>query len=208
MTTKNTTGYDRGDWIVHCYHGVGQIEDIERKQINDQENTYFRLRTIDSTIWIPIDQIDNEQIRPISNRTNFQEAVEVLNNQPREMASNLSTRNSRINRVIAGNIPIETARLIRDLRARRRSKRGLNQGERNALRDLTKRFVLEWAVCKGVTIEQATRRLNNKLDEKRVAVKSHSGTTLKDGKVRKKSSLLKTLAVKQAGDSWAERIAQ
>lgn len=196
MTTSNAESYDRGDWIVHCHLGVGQIEDVERKRISDQENTYYRVETIDSTIWIPVDQMDDEHIRPITDKAYFQEAVEVLNNPPKEMASNLSTRKSRIKQVIVNNVPIETARLIRDLREKRRSKNGLNQSERRALRDLTKRFVQEWAVCKGLTFEQARQRFNRKLGISRKENKNQSNLNLKDGRERKQSALLNSLVKK------------
>ncbi len=162
--TSGEPAYTRGEWIVSCYHGVGKIEAIENKQINDQENTYFRVKMVDSTIWIPFDQMDNGQIRPITNKKRFQEAVEVLSNPPKKMASNFNKRKARFDRVIDRNLPKETARLIRDLRARRRSKKGLSQSGRRALRNLTKRFVQEWAVSRGMTLEQAEQRLDNKLE--------------------------------------------
>jgi RNA polymerase-interacting CarD/CdnL/TRCF family regulator len=202
MTMENTSSYDRGDWIVHCHHGVGQIEKVERKQISDQENTYYRIRTNDSVIWIPIDQMDVEEIRPLTDEDHIEEAVEVLNKEPKKMASNLSSRKSRIKDVIVNNVPVETARLIRDLRGRRRSKKGLNQTERRALRDLTKRFVHEWAVCKNISIEQARKRLNRRLDLERATDNSQSKSNLKNGGERKKSTLIKDLVKKDK--RWAK----
>jgi CarD family transcriptional regulator len=162
MTNGEST-YSRGEWIVSCYHGVGKIEAVESKRINDQENTYFRVKMVDSTIWIPFDQMDNGQIRPISDKKRFQEAVEVLGNPPRKMESNFNKRKARFDRVLSNNLPKETARLIRDLRARRRSKKGLSQSGRRVLRNLTKRFVQEWAVSRDMSLEQAQQRLDRKL---------------------------------------------
>ena len=203
MTMDNTISYERGDWIVHCHHGVGQIEKVERKQISDQENTYYRIRTNDSIIWIPVDQMDDEQIRPLSEEENFQEAVEILRKEPKKMASNLNSRKSRIKQVIIDNVPVETARLIRDLRGRRRKKKGLNQTERRALKKLTKRFVHEWAVCKDMTIEQARQRFNSRLGLKRATNKNQSSNdSLKDRGKRKKSTLIEDLVKKDK--RWAK----
>lgn len=177
MTTNETLDYAQGDWIVHCYHGIGQIEAIEHKKIGDQEGTYFRIKMANSVLWKPIDQMDSEQIRPIVSKTQFQEAVEVLRQPPKGMASNLNKRQARIKRVTANNMPTETARLIRDLRARRREKKGLNQGERRALRDLTKRFLQEWSLCVGLSMGQARRRLNRQLYWKRKAARQRQAET-------------------------------
>ena len=107
------------------------------------------------------------------NETRFEEALEVLRKPPKGMASNLNKRQARIKRVTANNLPKETARLIRDLRARRREKKGLNQTERRALRDLTKRFLQEWSLCVGLTMGQARRRLNRQLYWKRKAAQEN-----------------------------------
>ncbi len=173
MTNNEALNYAEGDWIVHCYHGIGQIEAIEEKRIGDQEGTYFRIKMADSVLWMSIEQMDNEQLRPIVNETRFQEALEVLRKPPKGMASNLNKRQARIKRVTANNLPKETARLIRDLRARRREKKGLNQTERRALRDLTKRFLQEWSLCVGLTMGQARRRLNRQLYWKRKAAQEN-----------------------------------
>lgn len=201
-TTNDAMDYAQGDWVVHSHHGLGQIEAIERKRIGDQENTYFRIKTADSVIWLPVDQIDNEQLRPLADEMHFQEAVEVLKKPAKEMASNLNTRKARIKRVTADNVPEETARLIRDLRARRRKKKGLNQSERRALRDLTKRFLQEWSVCRGLTMRQARRRLNRQLGRRRAATQGRPTTGRQDNVRQETAAFLEALARKD--DKWTE----
>lgn len=200
MTTNKANDYDQGDWIAHCYHGIGQIEAIERKKIGDQEGAYFRIRMADSVLWMPVEQVDNEQIRPIVSKTRFEEAVEELREPSKGMASNLNKRKTRIKRVTTANVPKETARLIRDLRARRREKKGLNQSERQALRDLTKRFLQEWSVCVGLTMGQARKRLNRQLHWKRI--RSQSETSPTDDKERETTPFIDALARKD--DKWSK----
>ena len=208
MKTDDAGGYARGDWIVHRHYGVGRIEGVERKCISDQEKTYYRIKSDSTVFWIPVDRMDNEneQIRPIVEEERFQEAVEALNKPPKKMASNLSKRKSRISTVTATNNPIETARLIRDLRERRRDKRGLNQTERQALRKLTKRFLQEWAVCRGLTIDRSRDRLNEMLEKQRQAANGREETIQKAREERESSSLLETL-VKQ-DERWARWISR
>lgn len=203
MTTNEALDYAQGDWIVHCFHGIGQIEAIEEKRIGGQEGIYFRIKMASSVLWMPVDQMDSEQIRPIVSKTQFQEAVEVLRQPPKGMDSNLNKRQARIKRVTANNLPKETARLIRDLRARRREKKGLNQGERQALRDLTKRFLQEWSLCVGLTMGQARRRLNGQLYWKRKAAKqSQSETGRKDNGKPETSPFVEALAKRD--NKWSD----
>lgn len=182
---KEQPKYSPGDWIVHCYHGVGLISATERMRVGDKENTYFRMEQPDGTIWIPPSLLDGEQIRPISDRAEFRQAIEVLSTDPIEMNSLLNLRKLRIDRDIEENTPVATARLVRDLWARQRDKGMLNDGERRALQDLRNRLVQEWAVCMGVHIVQARRELEQTLGSVRVSdggqeadKNSGSGSTL------------------------------
>jgi len=201
-TMKDATKYDQGDWVVHCHHGIGQIETIERKRIGKQENTYFCIKTADSVIWIPVEQMDKQHFRPIVEETDFQEAVAILRRPPKGMASNLNTRMAHIKEVTESNVPTETARMIRDLRARRREKKGLNLSERQALRDLTKRFLQEWSVCVGLTLKQARKQLNKQLTIRRSASQNPSATGRKDDRKRESTPILDALAKRD--DRWSD----
>lgn len=164
---KKQPKYSAGDWIVHCYHGVGRISATERMQVGDKENTYFRMEQPDGTIWIPVALIDGEQVRPVSKKADFRQAIEALSRDPIEMNSIMNLRKLRINRDIEENTPVATARLVRDLWARQRDKGMLNDSERRALQDLRNRLVQEWAVCMGLHIMQARKELEQTLGSTR-----------------------------------------
>jgi len=199
---KEATKYDQGDWVVHCHHGIGQIEAVERKRVGKQENTYFCIKTADSVIWIPVEQMDKRHFRPIVDEMDFQEAVAILKRPPKGMASNLNTRLARIKQVTEDNVPAETARMIRDLRARRKEKKGLNLSERQALRDLTKRFLQEWSVCAGLTLKQARKRLNRQLTIRRSASQNPSAAGQKADRKREATPILDALAKRD--DRWSD----
>lgn len=204
-TTDNVQTFTEDEWIVHNHHGVGHIEEIERKCISGQEHAYLRVKLLDGTIWLPVDQVEDDQIRPITEEADFQKAVDVLNNPPKKMDSNYRVRNSRIKSVLLDNMPIATARLIRDLRARRRAKGGLNQSERRALKELTSRFVHEWAVCQDITIEQARRALKRKLGVKRLINGRARRSRKESGKLNNLSPLE---ALIRQDDRWARWLNQ
>jgi RNA polymerase-interacting CarD/CdnL/TRCF family regulator len=155
--------YVPGDWIVHCYHGVGRIIATERMQVGEKENTYFRMEQPDGTIWIPATLIEGGKVRPVSKQADFRQAIEALSREPSEMNSIMNLRKLRINQDISENTPVATARLVRDLWARQRDKGMLNDSERRALQDLRSRLVQEWAVCMGLHIMQARHELDQTL---------------------------------------------
>ena len=159
--------YAPGDWIVHCYHGVGRISAEQRMRVGDKENTYFRMEQPDGTIWIPVTLIHGEQVRPLSKKADFRRAIEVLSGEPVEMNSIMNLRKLRISKDIEENTPVATARLVRDLWARQRDKGMLNDSERRALQDLRNRLVQEWAVCMGLHIVQARKEFEETLGSAR-----------------------------------------
>lgn len=149
-----------GDWIVHAYCGVGQVRDTERKSIGGAENDYYRIEMLDSTVWYPVDSPDAKNIREISDRNEFRKAIEALKDEPEELSSNINTRKGQISQVLSENSPVSTACLIRDLRARQEAVGSLNQTESQAFRALCDRLIQEWAVCMGITIEDANNQLH------------------------------------------------
>jgi RNA polymerase-interacting CarD/CdnL/TRCF family regulator len=79
------------------------------------------------------------------------------------MSSNYKTRQSRIQRVRQRNTPRAIARLVRDLRARKREKGILNSAERSAFRTLKKRLLHEWAIVTDAETEEVASKLDELL---------------------------------------------
>jgi RNA polymerase-interacting CarD/CdnL/TRCF family regulator len=148
-----------GDWIVHSFCGVGQVRATEHKSIGGTENSYYRIEMLDSTVWYPVGRPENENIRELSDKSEFQQAIDALTEEPEEMSPNINTRKGHIHQVLAENTPVSTACLVRDLRARHESLGTLNQTESQAYRSLSDRLIQEWAVCMGISIEDANYRL-------------------------------------------------
>ena len=155
--------YQPGVWIVHCHHGVGQIKAAERMRMSGKETSYFRIDMKNSTIWIPIDQMDTGQLRPISESTEFLAALELLKGEPNELDPNINIRNNQIKEIINENTPSGTAQLVRDLWAREHKKGNLNESERRAYRTLSDRLLQEWSLCMDVEIDEARASLDRKL---------------------------------------------
>lgn len=160
--------FDKGEWLVHKNYGTGQIRGIESKQISGEPAKYYKFQTEDSIIWLPLSDLDDDLIRPLSTEDEIQEAIQVLKKPPKEMASNFNKRKSRINRVQSSNRPVRIARLVRDLRERRRQEGGLRAAERRALRSLTKKLVQEWSVCMGIKVDSARKKLDQLLQKEQV----------------------------------------
>ena len=152
--------YAVGDWIVHLTYGVGQIQKKEKKTIGGIKRMCFRVKTDDGVFWLPIDNANNERIRPIASPTSIQRALRILKRAPKKMDANYKTRRKRIQKVCLDGDLRTDMRLVRDLHARQ-FKKGLNETEVHALTFTTNRFLKEWSLCKGLEINEARRKFEH-----------------------------------------------
>jgi RNA polymerase-interacting CarD/CdnL/TRCF family regulator len=159
---ENGLDYSKGDWIVHQYHGVGQIKGIVKKKLNGKETRYYRVETHDSIFFVPVKKADNQRIRPLSSRSEFKRALKILERPPEEMSSNHNTRRSRIREAKSEGSVEYFFEIIRDLTARERDSK-LNTTESRALRRFKKRVLYEWAACMGIDVEGAREQLETRL---------------------------------------------
>ncbi len=160
---RSMTIFTEGDWIVHRQYGIGQVQKKEKKTISGNREEYYRVKTPDSEIWLPVNKIDMTCFRPISSPREINEALDILKNQPQQMDPNFANRKSRIAKVQSENSIPAIATLIRDLRGRKEHK-ALSSTEQTALRHLTDRFIAEWSVCMKIDDSNVRNKLNMLLE--------------------------------------------
>lgn len=157
-----------GDWIVHRRYGIGQIKQKEEKTISGKRAEYFKVKTPDSEIWLPVTKLDQSWFRPIATPTEIHEAIEILTQPACCMAPEFLRRKERIQQVQNENSIPAIAQLIRDLWGRQRDK-SLSMTEQEALRRLKGRLATEWAVAMDKEQEMALKELHTILESAHVA---------------------------------------
>ncbi|MEJ2301913.1 MAG: CarD family transcriptional regulator [Anaerolineales bacterium] len=156
--------YAKGDWVVHLYHGVGQIIGLEKKCLEGKTVAYYKVKTKDSTYWVPVDHVDNIRVRPLATKKEIQEAIHILEREPHQMSDDHTERKSVINEVKEDGSFLSLARIVRDLAARQAQTR-LNDSEERAFHQFTDRLLAEWSACFGIKYEEARLRLFKILQE-------------------------------------------
>lgn len=162
--SKNGSGLAIGDWVVHLYHGVGQIKKIEKKILNGNAQDYYMVKTYNSVFWVPVSNLNNERIRPLTSPNELRKALKILQKPPQEMDTNHNKRKNRIKTVKSDGSLQSTLRLVRDLSAREAEKK-LNTTEKRAFERLKDHVLREWATCMHIDPEEAGKRLNSMLHQ-------------------------------------------
>ena len=162
--SEKSTAYAKGDWIVHAFYGVGQIKGIEKKKIGETETKYFKVTGKNSTFFVPVDNADNERIRPIASKYMLRKAINILKSPAEKLEDDHNQRKRQITERMNDCSLTGTAQLVRDLKARQ-IEFGLNDHEETTLAKLTDRLVKEWSITQEIDQESALKKFEMALSE-------------------------------------------
>lgn len=161
---EGSATFSKGEWIVHHYYGVGQVEGIEKKILDGREISYYKVMTRNSQYWIPVEGEKNSRLRPLSSPAEIKKISRILRRKPDEMDPDHMQRKRLIKEVMTEGTLSDMARIIRDLSARQVQKK-LNPTEEDALKRFKDRLVREWAVCMDTDTDKAGLEFQDSLDK-------------------------------------------
>jgi len=107
--------FEPGDKIVHTRHGAGTVIEERAITFEGQERQYFCIRLNDGnqTVMIPVENVDEEELRPAID--DFSVIEEVMNSLPNELDDNYRTRQAGIKAKLRTRNPRKLAQALRDL---------------------------------------------------------------------------------------------
>ena len=107
--------FEPGDKVVHIRHGAGVVLETRTIVYEGKKRDYFcvQLNEARQILMIPIENMDNEELRPALNGTDLIE--EVLQNEPAELSDNYRVRQADIRTKIKSRNPRQLAQALRDL---------------------------------------------------------------------------------------------
>lgn len=153
-----------GDYIVYPMQGAGVIESIEEKEVLGEKHQYYVIKMPISKmqVMIPIGKEKKSRIRLVSDIPTLENVLRIF--QHGQTDTNLSMKERyKINseKLKTGNIK-DGAEVVRDLMRINKNK-ALNSSEKQMLESARKIFISELGLIKGLTENQATDLLNNKV---------------------------------------------
>lgn len=130
--------------------------------MGEKDILYYRIKGGNGTFWLPVNKADAERVRRTVSQEKLQKAIRVLGEHPRELDKNHKERHSMIKEVKSKGSIVPIARLVRDLFFKK-AERKLNLTEQEALEDLEKRLIMEWAVVLNIKPHEARMQLRDLL---------------------------------------------
>jgi len=164
MVDKKKLRFKIGDWIVHHFHGVGKVHDIEEKGLDGEKNTFYKVTTKDIDYWIPIENDDKNHLEPIRSKDDFECAIEILSQAPEPFSDHPQSRKKQIQEKWQDGCLQSRAELIRDLNGRMIHEH-LNFDEKEMLEKAVSDFINEWTIVdKEISASTASMSINQSLE--------------------------------------------
>jgi len=157
-------GFQIGDKVIHCTFGLGEIANTEEKIVQGQLTNCYVVRTSDLTIWVPIDDLQQQSLRAPTPPGEFEKLSAILTDPSETLLEDRVLRKNQLLAQIKDGQLASICRVVRDLTYFKRSKK-LNEQEKFILERATNSLLTEWNYSLGVPRTQAQQAMENLLGE-------------------------------------------
>ena len=153
--------FDLGDYVVCPGHGVGQVSNVEEKDLGGETKSYYTIKIISNgmTVMVPVDS--ETGARSLVGIEEVDKVYELLNNHNVEVDNSTWNRRYRdyMTKIKTGSL-IEIADVLRSLFLLR-SKKNLSFGEKKMLEQCKDLIAQEISISNGVESTQVKSRIDS-----------------------------------------------
>jgi len=164
--------YQIGDPVIHLTYGSGRIIAIDAKRLAGQTRQYYVVETEQLTLWVLIDEMGEQSIRPPTGSSEFKELLNILCRSGEGLPDNHQERKDQLNKWMENRNIVNICFVIRDLTTRSKL-HNLNATDRIALRRAQEYLLDEWELSLGTTRSRARKELEILLRVDQSTEKAH-----------------------------------
>lgn len=155
-------GFDIGDKVIHATYGLGEIVDIEEKNIHDFPTNCYVVRAGDLTIWIPIDDLQPHSLRLPTLPEQFTKLSAILADPSEELLEDRMLRKDQLMAQMKDGQLASVCRVVRDLTHFKLGTR-LTIQEKFILEKAINTLLAEWTYSLGMSLSQAHKAMTDML---------------------------------------------
>lgn len=155
-------GFRIGDKVIHCSFGLGDITQIEEKNINGTPTRCYVVRISDMTIWVPTDEMQQNSLRTPTPPEEFVRTLPILTSPNEALQEDRILRKNQLMDQLKDGQLASICRVVRDLTHYQRNSK-LNDQERSILERAVKSLLTEWTVSLGLPFNQAHQAMESML---------------------------------------------
>ncbi|MFN3490685.1 MAG: CarD family transcriptional regulator [Anaerolineales bacterium] len=155
----------KGDWVIHCAHGLGQVVGLEEQANNGKASIYYMVQLTDLTIWVPDDENLENRLRFPSTKSEFQKMLNILSSKAEALPTDRRQRTLQLQETLRDGRTESLCRVIRDLQAVRGAKTW-SEYDSAILKRAQKALSSEWSYVHSISTNEAEVQLSQSLSSK------------------------------------------
>jgi len=134
--------FEKGDWIVHPFYGIGQISSKVKKRFEGKKQS--------------------KHIRFLSSKAEIKQALTIIKKPPANLLRDKIQRRKKFIQAVVNGSLFSEARIIRDLHGKKISSK-LDYWEETRLKMIRDQFLCEWSLVTNEDREILEKRLKKAL---------------------------------------------
>ncbi len=157
--------FHTGDTVMHWTYGIGQIVNLEERDLYGSKALYYAVQIRDLTVWVPADNKVGSRLRVPTPKNRFKQMLAVLSGPSEPLPADRLERKNRLLELLKDGRPESLCQLIRDLSAYQRQKVGpMNDNDHLVLKQSRNTLLGEWGFVFSITNAQAELELHRLLN--------------------------------------------
>jgi RNA polymerase-interacting CarD/CdnL/TRCF family regulator len=149
-----------GDKVIHWTYGLGEIVGIEEKIIDNSPCNCYVVRLADMTLWIPINDTKQHNLRLPTPPNEFEKLFAILKSPGEKLQGDRIMRKNQLMDQLKDGELESVCRVVRDLTFLKHSAK-LNDQEKSILERAIKSLLTEWSYSLGTSFHQAQETMSN-----------------------------------------------
>jgi len=156
--------FHTGDTVMHWTYGIGQIVNLEERNLLGSKTLYYAVQARDLTVWVPADGKVGTRLRTPTPKSKFKQLLSILSDPSEPLPEDRLERKARLLELLQDGRVESLCQLIRDLSAYQQQKiKPMNDNDQVVLKQSRNTLLGEWEFVLSVTHAQAELELHHLL---------------------------------------------
>jgi RNA polymerase-interacting CarD/CdnL/TRCF family regulator len=151
-----------GDQVFHWAYGLGEIIQLDEKELFGRTSKYYVVKIRDMTIWVPIDEMGERCLRSLTPARDFHRLFRILSSPGEPLSTDRLERKNQLTEQLKDGTLESICRVVRDLAFHKRMKK-TNENDSVVLTRARNFLLDEWSVVLSVPVYQAESELRELL---------------------------------------------
>jgi CarD family transcriptional regulator len=170
MFEKNKA-FQVGDQVIHWAYGLGEIIQLDEKELFGRTGKYYVVQMSDITLWVPLNETGERCLRYLTPAGDFQKLFGILASPGEPLSIDRLERKTQLTERLKDGTLESICGVVRDLAFHKRIKK-MNDNDNSILARARSFLLDEWCMVLSVPVQQAEYELKELLEGDKVLAKA------------------------------------